>query len=85
MSAGLHITHTTTPSGKAMFEMIGVRERVARARAEAKTLGRPRFDKAMESAICGALQKGDIGMHKIAATFGVGTGTVQRIKAEMPA
>jgi hypothetical protein len=31
------------------------------------------------------LQKGDLGMHKIAARFGVGTGTVQRIKAEMAA
>jgi hypothetical protein len=31
------------------------------------------------------LRKGDVGMHKIAAAFGVGTGTVQRIKAEMAA
>lgn len=30
-----------------------------------------------------ALRKGDCGMHKIAAEFGVGTGTVQRVKAEM--
>jgi hypothetical protein len=29
--------------------------------------------------------KGDAGMHKIAARFGVGTGTVQRVKAEMAA
>jgi hypothetical protein len=32
-----------------------------------------------------ALAKGDEGMHKIAARVGVGTGTVQRIKAEMRA
>jgi hypothetical protein len=32
-----------------------------------------------------ALQAGDVGMHKIAAAFGVGAGTVQRIEAEMPA
>jgi DNA invertase Pin-like site-specific DNA recombinase len=89
---------TTTPAGKAMFQMMGVfaefersmiQERVraglARARAEGTTLGRPKIDKATESAIRDALLKGDAGMHKIAATFGVGTGTVQRIKAEMAA
>jgi len=32
-----------------------------------------------------ALRKGDAGMQKIAARFGVGTGTVQRIKAGMAA
>jgi hypothetical protein len=32
-----------------------------------------------------ALTKGEAGMHKIAARFGVGTGTVQRIKSEMAA
>ena len=42
-----------------------------------------RTDKETEAAIRGALHKGDAGMHKIAARFGVGTGTVQRIKAEM--
>jgi hypothetical protein len=31
------------------------------------------------------LKKGDIGIRKIATTLGVGTGTVQRIKAEMSA
>jgi hypothetical protein len=35
--------------------------------------------------IWAALAKGDAGMHKIAARFGVGTGTVQRIRAEMVA
>jgi hypothetical protein len=48
-------------------------------------LGRPRTDKATEAGIRSSLQAGDIGMHKIAAAFGVGTGTVQRIKAEMVA
>jgi DNA invertase Pin-like site-specific DNA recombinase len=89
---------TTTPAGKAMFQMMGVfaeferamiQERVraglARAKDEGKTLGRPKIDGTTESAIRGALQKGDAGMHKIAARFGVGTGTVQRIKAEMAA
>lgn len=85
---------TTTPGGKAMFQMMGVfaeferamiRERVnsglSRARAQGKTLGRPRTDKATETAIRAALKAGDMGMHKIAAAFGVGTGTVQRIAA----
>jgi hypothetical protein len=48
-----------------------------------KTLGRPRTNPATEKAIREALGKGDAGMHKIAARFGVGTGTVQRIRAEM--
>jgi hypothetical protein len=73
----------------AEFERAMIQERVraglARAKDEGKTLGRPKIDGATESAIRGALQKGDVGMHKIAARFGVGTGTVQRIKAEMAA
>ena len=36
-----------------------------------------------EAAIRKALKKGDTGIRKIATTLGVGTGTVQRIKAEM--
>jgi DNA invertase Pin-like site-specific DNA recombinase len=85
---------TTTPAGKAMFQMMGVfaefersmiQERVraglARAVAEGTKLGRPKIDKATEAAIRD--RKGDAGMHKIAAAFGVGTGTVQRIKGEM--
>jgi DNA invertase Pin-like site-specific DNA recombinase len=89
---------TTTPAGKAMFQMLGVfaeferamiRERVnaglARARAQGKTLGRPRLDSGTEKAIQKALQKGDTGMRKIAVKFGVATGTVQRINAELVA
>jgi DNA invertase Pin-like site-specific DNA recombinase len=89
---------TTTPGGKAMFQMMGVfaeferamiRERVnaglARAREQGKTLGRPRLDGDTEKAIRKALQKGDTGMRKIAVKLGVATGTVQRIKAELVA
>jgi DNA invertase Pin-like site-specific DNA recombinase len=89
---------TTTPGGKAMFGMMGVfaeferamiRERVnaglARARADGTPLGRPRIDAATETAIRKALQKGDMGMHKIAISFKVGTGTVQRIAAALAA
>ena|ERR1700722_16021243 len=87
---------TTTPAGKAMFQMMGVfaeferamiQERVraglARAKAEGTKLGRPKTNPATVKAIRAALAKGDEGMHKIAARFKVGTGTVQRIKAEM--
>jgi DNA invertase Pin-like site-specific DNA recombinase len=54
-----------------------------RARAQAKTLGRPTISEATEAAIGKALKKGDTGIRKFATTLGVGTGTVQRIKAEM--
>jgi hypothetical protein len=37
----------------------------------------------LEKLIRAALSKGDEGMHKIADRYGVGTGTVQRIKAKM--
>jgi predicted ThiF/HesA family dinucleotide-utilizing enzyme len=40
-------------------------------------------DPATEKAIRAALSKGREGIHKIAVRFGVGTGTVQRIEAEM--
>jgi DNA invertase Pin-like site-specific DNA recombinase len=89
---------TTTPAGKAMFQMMGVfaeferamivarvKAGLDRARAEGKTLGRPTIDAATESAIRKALKKGDTGIRKIAIRFNVGTGTVQRIKAELPA
>ena len=86
---------TTTPAGKAMFQMLGVfaefersmiRERVnagiARARAQGQHCGRP-FTKAdVERRIREALAApGRPGLQKIAKRFGVGTGTVQRIAA----
>jgi DNA invertase Pin-like site-specific DNA recombinase len=87
---------TTTPAGRAMFQMTEVfveferaialeRLRVgsAKARQYGKKLGRRRIDPAIEAAIRDALRKGDAGMIRIAQRFGVGTGTVQRIKAEM--
>jgi DNA invertase Pin-like site-specific DNA recombinase len=87
---------TSTPSGKAMFQMMGVfaefersmiRERVlagmSRAAASGtrsgKPVGRPRLAPEIEANIRAALQKGDIGMRKVAVQFGVATGTVQRI------
>jgi DNA invertase Pin-like site-specific DNA recombinase len=90
---------TTTPSGKAIFQMMGVfaeferamiQERVraglVRAKAEGKQLGRPKIDEETEAAIRKALRRRNRpGMLKIAKELGVGTSTVQRIAAEMMA
>src|SRR4051812_32921907 len=85
---------TTTPAGKAMFQMMGVfaeferaiiQERVraglARAKSEGKRLGRPPIPADTEKAIRAALGKPGRteGVRKIAARFGVDPGTVQRI------
>ena len=84
---------TTTPAGKAMFQMLGVfaefersmiKERVraglARAKAAGTRLGRPTLPRAKEDAIRAALAKpGRPGVRKIAAKFGVDPSTVQRI------
>ena len=90
---------TTTPAGKAMFQMLGVfaefersiiQERVraglTRAKAEGKTLGRPRLDPAIEQRITAALKaRKDTGdsVRKIAKRFGVDPGTVQRISSPL--
>src|SRR5881275_302638 len=84
---------TTTPSGKAMFQMMGVfaeferamiQERVraglARARSEGKRLGHPPIAPALEKRIREALATpGRPGVRVIAKRFGVDPGTVQRI------
>ena len=85
---------TTTPGGKALFQMMGVfaeferamiRERVMsgleRARAQGKKLGRKRIDAIKEAAILADLRSGKAGIIKLAGLHGVGVGTVQRIKA----
>jgi len=86
---------TTTPAGKALFQMMGVfseferamiRERVnaglKRARAQGKRLGRPRVAPKVEDAVRASLKAGT-GILKTAKTLGLGTRTVQRIKGEM--
>ena len=86
---------TTTPGGKAMFQMLGVfaefersiiQERVRaglrRAVSEGKQLGRPRIAADMERRISAALKaRHDTGdsVRKPAARFGVDPSTVQRI------
>ena len=77
---------TTTPAGKAMFQMMGVfaefersmiQERVRaglrRAKDEGKRLGRPRIPAELEVRILAALKAPDRteGVRKIAARFGV--------------
>jgi DNA invertase Pin-like site-specific DNA recombinase len=87
---------TTTPAGKALFQMMGVfaeferamiRERVKsgleRAKAQGKILGRPPIDPRKEAAILDDLREGKAGIIKLAAAHGVGVGTVQRIKASL--
>jgi len=86
---------TSTPSGKAMFQMVGVfaefersmiQERVkaglARARKEGKRLGRPPVSSEIEDKIRDARKEGQ-GMLKIARTLGVGVSTVQRVDRSM--
>jgi DNA invertase Pin-like site-specific DNA recombinase len=84
---------TTTPAGKAMFQMLGVfaefertmiaervRAGLARARGEGKRLGRPPIAPALEKRIREALAApGRPGVRVIAKRFGVDPGTVQRI------
>lgn len=82
---------TSTPAGRAMFQMLGVfseferamiQERVraglARARAQGKRLGRPKVGQRVEAAVRAA-RAGGKGIRKIARELGVGVGTVQRI------
>jgi DNA invertase Pin-like site-specific DNA recombinase len=85
---------TTTPGGKAMFQMLGVfaeferamiQERVKaglnRARAQGKTLGRPKVNGDTEKAVLAARGLGT-GKRKIAKQLGIGVSTVNRILSE---
>jgi DNA invertase Pin-like site-specific DNA recombinase len=82
---------TSTPSGKAMFQMAGVfaefersmiQERVRAglelAREQGKVLGRPKVPARTESLIR-QKRKQDMGILKIAREVGVGTSVVQRV------
>ena len=84
---------TSTPMGKAMFQMCGVfaelersiiQERVRagleRARAKGVTLGRPRTDPKIEAKIRKLAAQG-MGKGKIARTLGVGVSVTQRVLA----
>ena len=85
---------TTTPAGKALFQMMGVfaefersiiaervRSGIKRVRSEGKRWGRPPIAPVLEKRIREALNKPGRteGVRKIAARFGVDPSTVQRI------
>jgi DNA invertase Pin-like site-specific DNA recombinase len=87
---------TTTPAGKALFQMMGVfaefersmiQERVRaglkRAKAEGKRLGRPRIAKELETRILDALNAPGGSVRKVAERFSVNPSTVQRIKSPL--
>ncbi len=82
---------TTTPSGKAMFQLCSVfaefeqamiRDRVlaglARAKEKGKTLGRPKVSPSIERSILLLRQQGN-GIKKIAKQLNIGVSVVQRI------
>jgi DNA invertase Pin-like site-specific DNA recombinase len=86
---------TTTPAGKAMFQMLGVfaeferamivervKSGLARARAAGKRLGRPMIPRRKDEAVRRILASGT-GIVKTAKTVGVGVSVVQRIKSEL--
>ena len=86
---------TTTPAGKMMFQMLGVfaeferamiKERInaglARARAQGKTLGRPKVSLQVENMIRKLRSTGK-GIRKIASELRVGVSTVKRVVDEL--
>jgi DNA invertase Pin-like site-specific DNA recombinase len=88
---------TGTPSGRAMFQMLGVfaefersmivervRAGLSRARSQGKLLGRPTISSDVVDRIQAHLATG-AGILKTAKTLKVGTGTVHKIKRSMAA
>jgi len=88
---------TSTPIGKlifsvcsafAQFERSIIQQRIhaglKRAKAQGKTLGRPKVDEATQAAIMRSLKEG-VGIKKTAATLGCGIGTVIRVRNEASA
>ncbi|KAA0681999.1 recombinase family protein [Roseomonas genomospecies 6] len=88
---------TTTPAGRAMFQMLGIfseferamiqdriRAGLNRARAEGRRLGRPKTSDAILARIRRELDAGH-GIHKTAKLVGCGVGTVQKVKKEIAA
>jgi DNA invertase Pin-like site-specific DNA recombinase len=86
---------TSTPAGKALYQMMGVfaeferamiRERVnaglARARAQGKKLGRRRNDDPKLAAKVRRLRADGEGIGKVARTLGVGVSYIQRLEGE---
>ncbi|HLY07354.1 MAG TPA: recombinase family protein [Rhizomicrobium sp.] len=89
---------TSTPSGRAMFGMLGVfaeferamiisrvHAGLARARSQGKTLGRPSGLTDAKDRKAREMLASGVGILKVARTLGVGTGTIQKMKGEMQA
>lgn len=89
---------TSTPSGRAMFQMCAVfaefelamiKSRInaglARAKAHGKRLGRPSGLTGKKESEARALLATGVGVLRIGKQLGVGTGTIQKIKREMRA
>jgi DNA invertase Pin-like site-specific DNA recombinase len=87
---------TSTPAGKALFQMMGVfaefersmivdrtKAGLRRALAQGKTLGRPRVAVEIEARVRASLAEGT-GILKTARLVGCGVGTVQRIAKTNP-
>jgi DNA invertase Pin-like site-specific DNA recombinase len=85
---------TTTPMGKLIFQVCGafaefersmiqtrIHAGLKRAKAQGKTLGRPKVDEATQAVIMRSLKEG-VGIKKTAATLGCGIGTVIRVRNE---
>lgn len=85
---------TSTPAGRAMFQVAGVfaefersilqertRAGMARAKAKGKVFGRPKVSSEIETAILDRRQQGH-GMLRIAKALGIGSSTVQRVIRE---
>lgn len=85
---------TTTPAGKAMFQMMGVfaeferamiqdriRAGLDRARAQGKRLGRPPLNEAKRDEILEARQRG-LSVRRISTEVGLSVGAVHRIVSE---
>jgi DNA invertase Pin-like site-specific DNA recombinase len=88
---------TSTPMGRLLFQVVSafaefersmIKTRIhaglKRARAQGKTLGRPKVDETTQAAIRRSLEQG-IGIKKTAATLGCGIGTVNRVRNEASA
>jgi DNA invertase Pin-like site-specific DNA recombinase len=86
---------TSTPAGKALFQMMGVfaeferamiRERVRagleRAKAQGKKLGRRRNDDPKRAAEVRRLRAKGLGIGKVARTLGLGVSYIQRLEAD---
>ena len=84
---------TTTPAGRALFQMLGVfaeferaiivervRAGISRAKAQGTHCGRPRINGKTEQAIRAALAEGH-GIRKVARECGVGVSVVQRVRS----